>query len=153
MNIAHNNHIDMKNKDIITLANGGFLVATGHSLPVEHFYKFHKFRRDVEKANSALGAQQADMLRDCGIDPSKMSEASSDALARFNAANDDLLDEEALVSVKARIPFECYKGIYDENRRTLNGQPVDIFADINVENVVLDNLFTEPENQEEENHD
>ena len=140
----------MKNKDIIILANGGFLSATGHSLPVEHFYKFHKFRRAVEKANAALGAQQADMLHDCGIDPTKMDEASKEDLERFNAANADLLEEDARIEMKARIPFDCYKGIYDENKSVnFGGVTIDVFANIKVETVVLENLFTDGEEAEE----
>lgn len=129
----------MKNKDIITLANGGFLTATGHSLPVEHFYKFHRFKRSVDKANRALGEAQAALLKDCGIDPTDIGAAPADAVARFNAANGALIGEDAGVEVKARIPMEFYKGIYDENK-TDKG---DIFADMEVESIVLDNLFTE----------
>ena len=140
----------MKNKDIVTLANGGFLAATAHSLPVEHFYKFHRFKRAVEKANAAISAQQVDLLRDCGIDASKVSiaadkltDAEREAQARFFAANAVLVEEESPVEVRARIPFECYKGVYDENRRTVNGVAVDIFANMDVEAIVLNNLFTE----------
>lgn len=130
----------MKKKDIVTLCNGGFLAATGHSLPVEHFYKFHKFKRDVAKANRAIGEAQTDLMRDCGIDPAKFGEASSEALERFNAANNAMIQEDAGVEVKARIPMECYKEFYDENRT----QRGDIFASFPVEDLVLDNLFTEP---------
>ena len=131
----------MKNKDIITLCNGGFLTATAHSLPVEQFYKFHKFKRAVEKANRALGEAQAALLKDCGIEPAKFGEAKPEEMERFNAANADLLGEDSGVEVKARIPFELYKGVYDENK-TERG---DIFADMTVEAVLLDNLFTEEE--------
>ena len=134
----------MKNKDIITLCNGGFLTATAHTLPTEHFYKWHKFKRAVEKANRALGEAQAALLRDCGIEPSKFSEAKPEELDRFNAANTQLLDEDCVVEVKARIPFDCYKGIYDENK-TERG---DIFAVGEVEAVLLDNLFAEDKEDE-----
>ena len=127
----------------MTLANGGFLAATGHSLPVEHFYKFHKFRRDVEKANTALGAKQHDLLAACELDPAHLADAPQEALDRFKAANADLLAEEVDVAAKARIPIEFYKGIYDENRRTVGDSTVDIFADINVEAIILDNLFSD----------
>ena len=132
----------MKNKDIMTLALGGLLAATAHSLPVEHFYKFHKFRRAVEKANRALREAQVALLRDCGIDdPSMFDDAPAENQERFRIANSSLLDEDSGVAVKARIPFEFYKGLYDENK-TATG---DIFANLEVEAVVLDNLFTEPE--------
>jgi len=134
----------MKNKDIITLCNGGFLTATAHTLPVEHFYKFHKFKRAVEKANRLLGEAQASLLKDCGIDPAKYGEAKPEDLERFKAANASLLDEDTGVEVKARIPFELYKGVYDENK-TERG---DIFADGEVEAVLLDNLFTEDDDNE-----
>lgn len=147
----------MKNKDIITLANGGFLAATAHSLPVEHFYKFHRFKRAVEKANIAISAQQSDLLRDCGIDaskvnlePDKLTDAEREAQARFFEANKALVDEESDVAVKARIPFELYKGIYDENQRTINGVPFDIFANVGVEAIILDNLFTDFEDKARE---
>lgn len=131
----------MKNEDIITLCNGGFLAATGHSLPVEHFYKFHKFKRDVAQANRGIGKAQAALLKDCGIEPGKFADAPAEALERFNVANDALLAEECGVEVKARIPMSCYKGIYDENKTAER----DIFADIAVEAIVLDNLFSEEE--------
>ncbi len=131
----------MTNKDIITLCNGGFLAATGHSLPVEHFYKFHKFRRAVERANRAIGEAQLALLKDCGIEPGKFGDAPAEALQRFNVANDALLAEESGVEVKARIPIALYKGIYDENKTAER----DIFADIAMEVIVLDNLFFEEE--------
>lgn len=131
----------MTNKDIITLCNGGFLAATGHSLPVEHFYKFHKFRRAVERANRAIGEAQLALLKDCGIEPGKFADAPAEALERFNVANEALLAEESGVEVKARIPIALYKGIYDENKTAER----DIFADIAMEVIVLDNLFSEEE--------
>lgn len=129
----------MKNNDIIIICNGGFLAATGHSLPVEHFYKFHKFKREVAKVNRAIGQAQADLLKDCGIDPKKFNETPADVLERFNAANDALCQEDSGVKVKSRIPMECYKGFYDEN----NKDGHDIFANMDVEAIVIDNLFKE----------
>ena len=134
----------MKNQDIITLCHGGFLVATAHSLPDEHFYKFFRFKRSVEKANRHLGDAQTALLKDCGIDPAKFGEASDEAREKFAKANALLLEEDSGVEVKARIPFALYKGVYDENRT----QRGDIFADMSVESVLLDNLFTEPEEGE-----
>lgn len=131
----------MTNRDVITLCNGGFLAATGHSLPVEHFYKFHRFRRDVERANRAIGEAQVALLKDCGIEPGKFADAPAEALERFNVANDALLAEESVVDVKARIPIALYKGIYDENKTAER----DIFADIAMEVIVLDNLFSKEE--------
>lgn len=134
----------MKNKDIITLCNGGFLAATAHSLPVEHFYKFFRFKRAVEKANRHIGDAQTALLKEYGIDPQKFSEAPEDKREEVVKANNLLLDEDSGLEVKARIPFACYKGVYDENRT----QRGDIFADIAVESVLLDNLFDEPEEGE-----
>lgn len=134
----------MKNQDIITLCNGGFLVATAHSLPVEHFYKFFRFKRAVEKANRHIGDAQTALLKECGIDPQKFQEAPEDKREEFVKANTLLLDEDSGVEVKARIPFAHYKGVYDENRT----QRGDIFADMSVESVLLDNLFDEPEEGE-----
>ena len=135
----------MKNREIMTICTGGFLMATGHSLPVEHFYKFHRFKREVGKANRRLGEMQTDLLNECGIKPGKISEADAEAVDRFNAANNDLLDEDCGIEVKARIPFEFYKGVYDENRTTAGGQQMDIFSNISVEEIILDNLFETPE--------
>jgi len=129
----------MKNNDIIIICNGGFLAATGHSLPVEHFYKFHKFKREVAKVNRAIGQAQADLLKDCGIDREKFGEAPAEALERFNAANNALREEDAGIKVKSRIPMECYKAFYDEN----NKEGRDIFADMDVEAIIIDNLFKE----------
>lgn len=131
----------MKNKDIITLANGGFLVATAHCLPEEHFYKFHKFRRAVERAVRAISDSQAALMRDCGIDPEKFTEAPAKKKERYYAANKALLDEDSDVKVNARIPFEFYKGVYDENQT----EKVDIFANVTVESLIIENLFIEPE--------
>jgi len=134
----------MKNKDIITLCNGGFLAATAHSLPAEQFYKWHKFRRAIDRANRAIGMEQGALLSECGIDVSKIKETEPEAMSRFEKANGALLDEESTIRVKSRIPFELYKGVYDENR-TDKG---DIFANCEVEAILLDNLFTEPEEGE-----
>lgn len=131
----------MKNRDIITLVNGGFLAATAHTLPVEHFYKWHRFKRDISKVNEAIGAEQADLLQDCGLDPTNLDDADPVALEKFSVANNALLNEESGVTVKSRIPFDFYKDIYDENRRTLNGQRIDIFSNVDLETVVLANLF------------
>lgn len=125
----------MTYKDIMTLANGGFLTATAHCLPVEHFYKFHKFRRSVDKALNALSESQKDLLRDCGIDPDNTDGADKESIDRFNAANEKILAEDAGVEVKARIPFDLFKAFYDENGN--------LFANIQVETAVLDNLFEE----------
>ena len=64
-----------------------------------------------------------------------------DKATRYSAMNGALLDEEAEMPTVAKIPIECYKGFYDENR-TENG---DLFADIVVENIILENLFSEEE--------
>jgi len=134
----------MKNQDIITLCNGGFLAATAHSLPEAHFYKFFRFKREAEKANRRIGDAQVALLKECGIDPQKFAEASDEAREKFTKANALLLDEDAGIEVKARIPFAFYKGVYDENK-TERG---DIFANMAVEAVLLDNLFSEPEEGE-----
>lgn len=139
----------MKNKEIVIIANGGFLAATAHSLPVEHFYKFHKFRRAVEKAYRDIAAQQVDLMKECGLDPAALNAADQEARKRFDSVNNDMLAEGSPVTVKARIPFELYKGFYDENRQTINGRQIDIFANIEVENIILDNLFEAGEGDEE----
>lgn len=133
----------MTNKDIITLCNGGLLSATAHSIPVEHFYKWHRFKRVVESANRALGQAQMALLKDCGIEPDKFNEAPKEAIDRFGEANAALLAEDSGVEVKARIPFEFYKGLYDENKT----EQRDIFAAGDVEAIVLDNLFSDFENE------
>ncbi|MBP5689298.1 MAG: hypothetical protein J6W74_00115 [Bacteroidales bacterium] len=131
----------MKNKDIVTLCNGGFLAAAAHSLPVEHFYKFCRFKREVAKAVRALADEQSALMKECGIDPGKFDEAQKESLERYAKSNGKLLEEETAVAVKARIPLEFYKGIYDENK----GGTIDIFANNEVEELVLDNLFLEAE--------
>ena len=133
----------MKNKDIITLANGGFLAATAHALPPEHFYKWHKFKRAVGKAVRDLIEAQEALMRDCGIDPAKYHETIGEPRDRYEAANDKLLEEDCGIEVKARIPFEFYKGIYDENK-TDGG---DIFANGAVEAIIIDNLFNTDDNE------
>lgn len=125
----------MTNNDIMTLANGGFLTATAHCLPVEHFYKFHKFRRSVDKALNALAESQKALMRDCGIEPGDIEKADKEKIDRFNEANAKILAEDAGVEVKARIPFDLFKAFYDENGS--------LFANIQVETAVLDNLFEE----------
>lgn len=129
----------------MNICNGGFLEATGHSLPVEHFYKFHKFKREVAKVNHVLGEAQADLFKECKIDPRKFNEAPKEDQKRFKEANKALLEEDAGIEVKARIPIEFYKKLYDENVK--DGR--DIFADVEVEAIVIDNLFIE--NVEEPN--
>lgn len=132
---------NMKNRDIVTLYNGGFLAAAAHSLPTEHFYKFHRFKRDVAKALRVLAAEQEALMAEAGIKDGNFQEAAPDAIERYKTANNTLLSEDCAVTVKARIPFEFYRGIYDENK-TATG---DIFANSEVEDLVLDNLFMEAE--------
>lgn len=134
----------MKNKDIITIVDAlpGFLLATGHSLPVEHFYKFVKFKRGVQKAYEAITKAQRDFMREVGIEERDFSNPgtiSKEKADRFNASNSALLDEDVEFECPAKIPMEYYKGFYDENK-TDKG---DIFANPLVENIILDNLFIE----------
>ena len=135
----------MKNQDILNLVNGGILAASAHSLPVEHFYKWHKFRRALEKQYMNIDKEQKAMMSECGIEPGKLREATAEALDRFDKANAQLLAEEVDINLPAKIPFALYKGIYDENRAVpMGGSPVDVFANMKVETAVLEYLFTEP---------
>ena len=136
----------MKNLDILTLVNGGILAATAHCLPVEHFYKWHKFRRALEKQYVAIDAEQKALMKDCGIEPSDFNNAPADARARFDEANAQLMNDDAPIQLPAPIPAEFYKGIYDENRAVpFAGRPVDIFSNLQVETALLDYLFTDKE--------
>ena len=60
-------------------------------------------------------------------------------MERYGALNAALLDEESKV-VARRIPARYYKYLYDEN--------ADLFTNTEVEEIVLDNLFTEDEEDE-----
>lgn len=139
----------MKNKDILTLVNGGILAATAHSLPVEHFYKWHKFRRALEKHYVAIDVEQKALMKNCGIDPASFNDAPQETLARFDEANAQLMNDEAPIQLPAPIPAEFYKGIYDENRAVpFAGRTVDIFSNLQVETAVLEYLFTDPDAEE-----
>lgn len=133
----------MTNREIATIAESGFLAATAHSLPAEHLYKFVRFKRDVKRAYEQLGRAQRDFMAEVGI---KLEDVRSnvsipeDKATRFNALNDAMLAEEADVRV-VRIPMALYKGIYDENK-TERG---DLFANLDLEILILDNLFVEDE--------
>jgi hypothetical protein len=140
----------MKNRDILNLVNGGILAATAHSLPVEHFYKWHKFRRAMEKQYMIIDKEQKDMMSECGIDPSKIREAPEEAMDRFEKLNKKLLDEDAHISLPSPIPVDLYKGLYDENKSVnFCGMTIDVFANIKVETAVLEYLFTDGEEAEE----
>lgn len=128
----------MLNRDIFILANGGFLAATGHSLPDEQFYKWCKFRGMVNRAYQDLVAQRFVISQECGV-PIDSKEIPEDKEERVLSTFARLLDEEASVNLTDKIPIEYYKGVYDENRT--DGR--DIFSDIAVESVVLENLFCE----------
>ena len=131
----------MKYKDIITLVQGGLLAASAHSLPVEHYYKFHKFRRAVTRAFEELGQEQNSLMAELGVTKQQIDTKKDDpSVIAFEKANGQLLDETVELKLTARIPYEFYRGIYDENR-TERG---DIFANFLVEELVLDYLFTEP---------
>ena len=139
----------MKKKDIITLVNGGILRATAHSLPVEHFYKWHKFRRELDREYRHIDEEQASLLQECGIVPGRINEASEEELLRFNEANRQLLDDDVTLNLPAPIPTEYYKGIYDENREVdLGNGKVDVFASLPVETIVLETLFVDNINAE-----
>ena len=130
----------MKNRDIITLVQGGLLAASAHSLPVEHYYKFHKFRRAVARAWQELSSEQGALMAEFGVTPEQVrTDKKNPAVIAFDKANAQLLDEEPEMKLPARIPYVFYRGIYDENR----GPQGDIFASYVVEELVLDNLFTE----------
>lgn len=135
----------MNNKDIITLGNGGFLNATAHSLPVEHFYKFVKFKRAVQRAYEEISKAQVEFLAEAGLTAEELrsGSAADGKIERYGTLNAALLAEQTEIAVK-RIPVDCYKGIYDENR-TDGG---DIFARPEIEAIVLDNLFTEEKKNE-----
>lgn len=126
----------MKNIDIITLGNGGFLKASAHSIPVEHFYKFVKFKRAVQQAYERISKCQVAFLAETGLTPEVLRDGTADAekLERYGSLNAALIAEETEIAV-ARIPVVCYKGLYDENG--------ELFLDPAIEVIVLDNLFTE----------
>ncbi len=133
----------MKNIDIINLCNAGFLTATGHSLPVEHFYKFIKWKRSAQKAYEEATKSQRAFLTEAGLtidDARPGANPDAEKAKRYNALNEAMLDEEVEMPA-VRIPLECYKGLYDENK-TENG---DLFANLLVEGIVLDNLFEKEE--------
>lgn len=141
----------MKNRDIITLGNAGFLAATGHSLPVEHFYKFVKFKRALWKAYASVSDMQTAFAKEAGLDVKDLvpgGKPDAEALAKYNALNAQMIAEDCQMPA-VRIPMDCYKGFYDENRAVmLGGRPVDLFANIEVEGLILENLFSEDENNE-----
>lgn len=140
----------MKNQDILNLVNGGILAASAHCLPVEHFYKWHKFRRSMEKQYLLIDKEQRALMSECGIDPSKIREATEEAMDRFEKLNKRLLDEEAPVNLPSPIPVELYKDLYDENKSVnFGGMTIDVFANIKVETAVLEYLFTDGEEAEE----
>ena len=131
----------MKNKDIITLGNAGFFRAAAHSIPVEHFYKFVKWKRDLQKAYIEIGRTQEDFRKEAGIkmeDLQPDAKPDQEALERYFALNEAFVNEDNPVTAK-RIPIEFYKGLYDENG--------DLFTDPDIEAIVLDNLFKEDDNE------
>lgn len=131
----------MKNKDIITLVQGGLLAASAHCLPVEHYYKFHRFRRAVTRAWQELIREQNALMAEFGVTAEQVrTDKKNPSVVAFDKANELLLGEEPEMNLPARIPYELYRGLYDENR----GPQGDIFASYFVEELVLDNLFTEP---------
>lgn len=139
----------MTNQDILNLVNGGILVASAHSLPVEQYYKWYKFRRQIERQYQHIDAEQAAIMKECGIQPGGFEEASKDALARFDEMNKKMMKEEVDIKIIAPIPYEFYRGVYDENRAVdLGYKKVDVFANIRVEDVILQTLFKGGENDE-----
>ena len=151
----------MKNRDILKLVNGGILAATAHSLPVEHFYKWFKLRRELEKAYLSLDKEQAVLMKECGVtremvdlkpeERKKLPPEVQEKIENFDVVIGKLLDEEATIKLPARIPVELYKGIYDENRAVpFAGVHVDIFANMAVEAIILETLFTEIKEDEDD---
>lgn len=140
----------MKNRIIVNLVNGGILAASAHSLPMEHFYKWFKFRKALEKQYLRINGEQKALEQECGIEPGKKDIPGEDR-ARFNKSFEQLLEEESGIKLPAKIPFEYYKGIYDENRSVpMGGVTVDVFANLMVESAVMEYLFTEPVEDENE---
>lgn len=128
----------MTNKDIAILATGGFLSASAHCLPSEHFYKWHRFRKYINLAYNNLMQQEKDLLEECEI--TDATKASPEKIIRFNETYRRVQEENVDIPSSDRIPFEFYKRIYDENKTDKR----DVFADIAVETLVLDYLFEEP---------
>lgn len=146
----------MKNRDIITLAMGGILDATGHSLPAAQYYKLIRWKQDIQRVFRAIGKAESEMIAAAGILPeettrvgeqlrlhpkTKDGNEDTDRLNKFMELRDRLLDDEAEMPERARIPMEFYKALYDENHKEVAGQQVDIFADPDVEALTIDNLF------------
>lgn len=139
----------MTNKDILTIVKTGFLAATAHGLPAEQFYKFVKFKRAVQKAYEALDRAQRDFMREVEIEPEDFRNPGgipAARLERFNSLNEALLAEDANIPA-VRIPVKYYKPLYDENQKEVAGRTVDIFADPDVEAIILDNLFIAEEGE------
>lgn len=128
----------MKNKDIITLVNSGFLLATAHSLPGEEFYKWYKFRRFVTNKLQSLADEQKAILEELNLKPDDKIEDPA-LRKQYEDCYNKMMNEEITFELPEKIPFEFYKALYDENKT----ESADIFANITVENLMLDNLFTE----------
>ena len=91
----------MKNIDIITLGNGGFLTATAHSLPVEHFYKFVKFKRAVQRAYEEISKAQVEFLAETGLTAEELrgGDAPAEKIERYGTLNAALLAEQTEIAV------------------------------------------------------
>ena len=68
----------MKNKDIVTLGNAGFLKATAHTMPVEQFYKVIRWRRDLQKAYAEIARTESEFLREAGLTFEELKSADAD---------------------------------------------------------------------------
>ena len=107
----------MKNIDIITLGNGGFLRATAHSLPVEHFYKFVKFKRAVQKAYETISKAQADFLNEVGLTLEDLRSGTADGekMERYGTLNAALIAEET--PIEEEKPESWWQRLFHWHRR------------------------------------
>lgn len=148
----------MKTKEIINVIDAGILNATGHSLPEEEYYKFFRFKRTIRKIYDEFAAAEAALLKEVGFTSDEMRQVNgkivlaplkkdgtpdTSRLSKYQSAIRGLLDEEVKLENQERIPVNCYKALYDENRKEVNGAIVDIFSSHVIEDFVIDNLFSE----------
>lgn len=148
----------MKIVNIVNVVNAGILNATGHTLPVEEYYKFFKFKRSLRKIYENFSTAETDLLKDMGISNNEIQQLGdrvvisprkedgsidTERLTKYHSAIKKLLEEDVTLDITEKIPIKYYKNIYDENCKDDNNKKVDIFASSQVEDFIIDNLFDE----------
>ena len=141
----------MKNRDILSLVERGFLTTTNHTLSAAAGYRFYKFRKAVNKAYLAITESESELLAAAGIDSHPLAfnkrledlrvkaERTADEqkelvemakkASTYNQMRAEMQNEEVEMPAIILLTYEEWKALQDENSAVeYNGKTVDVLS-------------------------